>query len=222
MNSARSVSAKLSHNGDTKRVKLTGAFEQLLDTTRTSFDKNMPSDPKFFYIDEENDLISVSSQADLDEALTSAASGSVVRLAVATTAQEAHEEFVKKATMTFPASLARTESDWEIVKDDAAPEEAVSMIDTKEQDGMSISAFDEAANPEEEESKGPSEPAPPTEMIPLDVAKHLSETEQLKIAQEQNGLSETERMLIEEALSMSRDQRLTDHVQFASINEEVD
>ena len=56
----------------------------------------------------------------------------------------------------------------------------------------------------------------------MDVAKHLSETEQVKLAMDNNGLSEAEKFMLEEALAMSRDQRFADHVQLASLNDEME
>jgi hypothetical protein len=75
---------KVTFQGDTKRVKLHhGTFEELMERTRASF-SDMPAakNLKFFYVDEENDMISVSSQADLEEGLRST---ETLRLTVAET-----------------------------------------------------------------------------------------------------------------------------------------
>ena len=58
---------KVSLNGETKRLKLTTSFETLCLQTQDCFKLDMPI--KFFYLDDDRELISVTSQADLDEAL---------------------------------------------------------------------------------------------------------------------------------------------------------
>jgi len=47
--------------GDTKRVKLSGEFDELVQRTRASFSDLPEGSLKFFYVDEENDMISISS-----------------------------------------------------------------------------------------------------------------------------------------------------------------
>ena len=64
-----SALAKVTYKGDTKRVKLSGDFDELVQRTRASFSDLPEGKLKFFYVDEENDMISVSSQADFSEAL---------------------------------------------------------------------------------------------------------------------------------------------------------
>jgi hypothetical protein len=62
-------SAKVTYNGETKRMTQLQGFEELAQRTKDSF-SNLPAMQvlKFFYTDAENDLISVTSQQDLDEA----------------------------------------------------------------------------------------------------------------------------------------------------------
>jgi len=43
-------------------------YAELLERTRTAF-KNLPQAYKFFYLDEDNEIISISSQSDFTEAL---------------------------------------------------------------------------------------------------------------------------------------------------------
>ena len=64
-----SALAKVTYKGDTKRVKLSGDFDELVQRTRASFSQLPVGKLKFLYVDEENDMISVSSQADFSEAL---------------------------------------------------------------------------------------------------------------------------------------------------------
>jgi hypothetical protein len=64
-----SALAKVTYKGDTKRVKLSGDFDELVQRTRASFSDLPEGKLKFFYVDEENDMISVNSQADFSEAL---------------------------------------------------------------------------------------------------------------------------------------------------------
>lgn len=57
-----SAVAKVTFNGDTKRVTLNGDYDELVNRTRASFSDLSSADPvKFFYVDDENDMISVSS-----------------------------------------------------------------------------------------------------------------------------------------------------------------
>ena len=93
MQSARSTAstaAKVTFKGDTKKVKLDGGFDELVERTRNSFSDLPEGTLKFFYVDEENDLISVSSQADLTEALESTTTQ--LRLTVAGSTRDAHSQ----------------------------------------------------------------------------------------------------------------------------------
>ena len=62
-------SAKVTYDGETKRMTQLQGFDDLVQRTRDSF-SNLPATQalKFFYTDAENDMISVNSQQDLDEA----------------------------------------------------------------------------------------------------------------------------------------------------------
>ena len=62
---------KICCDGEIKRLKITGSYEELIKRTRESFNlQNMKdADFKFFYLDEEQEVISITSQADLTEAL---------------------------------------------------------------------------------------------------------------------------------------------------------
>jgi len=51
---------KVSFQGETKRLKLTGDYAELINRVKTSW--NEVRDPiKFFYLDEENEIISITS-----------------------------------------------------------------------------------------------------------------------------------------------------------------
>lgn len=62
---------KISFNGETKRVKLITNYEQLVEQTKKAYgDQKLPETFKFFYLDDEQEIISINSQYDLDEALS--------------------------------------------------------------------------------------------------------------------------------------------------------
>lgn len=62
---------KISFNGETKRVKLITDYEQLVQQTKKAYgDQKLPETFKFFYLDDEQEIISINSQYDLDEALS--------------------------------------------------------------------------------------------------------------------------------------------------------
>ena len=100
-----SAIAKVTFNGDTKRVTLNGDYEELVTRTRASFSDLSTGPVKFFYVDEENDMISVSSQADLSEALDLS---NQLKLTVAQSAKSAHQQLT--------SVLAPHSEDWEEIK----------------------------------------------------------------------------------------------------------
>ena len=61
---------KVYHLGETKRLKMTQDYLDLVDQTQKAF--NMSGSPafKFYYLDEEIELISINSTEDLVEALS--------------------------------------------------------------------------------------------------------------------------------------------------------
>lgn len=61
---------KVTFNGETKRFKMTSDFNQLVTLTKNSFEQ-LPESLKFFYLDEEEEVISVSCDQDLKELLNS-------------------------------------------------------------------------------------------------------------------------------------------------------
>ena len=63
---------KICCDGETKRLKITGDYAELVQRTKESFNKQSMNlaDFKFFYMDDESEVISITSQEDLTEALT--------------------------------------------------------------------------------------------------------------------------------------------------------
>ena len=61
----------------------------MIDRTRNAF-KNLPGEFKFFYLDEDNEIISISSQSDYTEAIE-CQDFAALRLTVAKTAAEARQ-----------------------------------------------------------------------------------------------------------------------------------
>jgi len=54
-----------------KRLKLTSDYNALVDQSHKAFGQgNLPIGFKFYYMDEDNEMISINSQYDLDEALS--------------------------------------------------------------------------------------------------------------------------------------------------------
>lgn len=62
---------KICCNGETKRLKISGQYSELISRARESFGlQHMnESEFKFFYLDDESEVISITGQADLTEAL---------------------------------------------------------------------------------------------------------------------------------------------------------
>ena len=79
---------KVSHLGETKRLKMTQDYLDLVSQSQKAF--NMSKSPafKFYYLDEDSELISINSQADLAEAL-SIEDLTSLRLTIAKTLPEA-------------------------------------------------------------------------------------------------------------------------------------
>jgi len=89
MNQAKKA-IKICCDGETKRLKIAGDYTELISRTRESFNKQGMSDAqfKFFYLDDEQEVISITSQADLTEALN-IGDLSALKLTVAANMQEA-------------------------------------------------------------------------------------------------------------------------------------
>jgi hypothetical protein len=75
-----------------KRLKMTSDYTSLVEQTHKAFGEGViPSEFKFFYMDEDNELISINSQYDLEEALSNEDLGNPLKLIASTTVQEARE-----------------------------------------------------------------------------------------------------------------------------------
>ena len=77
----------MSYKDETKRFKVQRSFEELMAITVKSFE-DLPKVFKYFYLDEDMELISVSSDDDLAEILDSESNG-IVKLIVAKNQNEA-------------------------------------------------------------------------------------------------------------------------------------
>lgn len=101
-------SIKVTYLGETKRIKKTNTYEELTLLTRLAFGSALEKvqQIKFYYLDDEQELISVSTQADLLEALSIEDVG-VLKLTVATSASDARQQFEKtiSETVSFTESL---------------------------------------------------------------------------------------------------------------------
>ena len=80
----------MSYNGETKRLKHTENYKELLAAAKKAFGSQLPNDIKFFYLDEENEVISINSQADYVEAFDFEENG-VIKLIVAKSSVDARE-----------------------------------------------------------------------------------------------------------------------------------
>ncbi len=89
-NSVAKKTVKICCDGETKRLKITGDYSELINRTRESFNKQSMSDSdfKFFYVDNENEVISITGQEDLTEALN-IEDLSAIKLTVASNIAEA-------------------------------------------------------------------------------------------------------------------------------------
>lgn len=63
---------KVNYNGETKRLKMTNSYEALALQTRDTFGQDLVKvwPIKFYYLDDEYELISITSQSDFQEALS--------------------------------------------------------------------------------------------------------------------------------------------------------
>jgi len=63
---------KVQYQGETKRLRMTASYEALALQTRDAFGGDLERvwPIKFYYLDEESELISINSQSDFQEALS--------------------------------------------------------------------------------------------------------------------------------------------------------
>jgi hypothetical protein len=57
---------KVTYKGDMKRMKATSEFETLVLQTQKAFGNSLPHGFKFYYLDEDSEMVSINSQFDLD------------------------------------------------------------------------------------------------------------------------------------------------------------
>lgn len=89
---------KVSYLGETKRLKIVNDYPTLLNLCRQAFDsQELPKVIKFYYLDDENEIISINSQSDLNEALD-IEDLSALKLTVASSAVEARKQLEKHIT----------------------------------------------------------------------------------------------------------------------------
>ena len=90
---------KVCYLGETKRLKMTSSYESLALQTREVFGQGLEKvwPIKFYYLDEENELISINSQSDFQEAI-SIEDFSMLKLTVAATVAEARMQLEKNLT----------------------------------------------------------------------------------------------------------------------------
>jgi len=85
---------KVSLKGETKRLKIADNYADLLNNTKKAFGQALPAQFKFFYLDEENEVISINSQSDLTEAFEFDASGTL-KLIIAVSAVDARDQLLR-------------------------------------------------------------------------------------------------------------------------------
>ena len=88
---------KVTYLGETKRIKITQSYEALALLARDTFGQELLKmwPIKFYYLDDENELISITSQSDLQEALN-IEDISLLKLTVAANVQEARIQLEKQ------------------------------------------------------------------------------------------------------------------------------
>ncbi len=93
-NSKRAI--KVNFNGETKRLKMTQSYESLALQTKETFGNDLAKvwPIKFYYMDDENEIISITSQSDYQEAL-SIEDFSMLKLTVAANTLEARKAIEK-------------------------------------------------------------------------------------------------------------------------------
>lgn len=88
------------YNGDMKRLKMTQDYASLVEQTHKAFGKgSLPTEFKFYYMDEDNEMISINSQADFEEALSIEDFGAL-KLTVAGSTKAAQAQLCQKMSDT--------------------------------------------------------------------------------------------------------------------------
>ena len=81
----------------------------MIERTRTAF-KNLPQAYKFFYLDEDNEIISISSQSDFTEALD-IEDLAALRLTIATQASDARQQLLVQLEEQRPLAESLNQSE---------------------------------------------------------------------------------------------------------------
>jgi hypothetical protein len=109
-NNSNSIQFKVSYKSETKKFKKPDNFEGLVSQTVRAFGtQNLPPHFKFFYMDSDEDLISISSQEDLEEAIEST---QALRLIVAENAESARFSFepdFSRGSINLPLQMSSTQ-----------------------------------------------------------------------------------------------------------------
>ena len=188
MQSARSSTSvvKVSFQGETKRLNAVADYSELVRRTRESFGNQLPQDEfKYYYCDRDFDLISVSSQADLAEAIEGEPT---LKLTVASTQQDAWDQIDRASSSRVsqpsgPADIERhfidAQSNFSVIEDDQkVPAETSAPI----QEPLET---EQAQAEELKIEEAPAEVLPKAEVVPL---------------------SEPEKEMIQDALAIGHDQ----------------
>lgn len=93
---------KVCYQGETKRLRMTNHYEALALQTRDAFGNGLERvwPIKFYYLDEENELISINSQSDFQEAL-SIEDFSMLKLTVAANVTEARNQLEQSISQSM-------------------------------------------------------------------------------------------------------------------------
>lgn len=98
---------KVTFKNETKKFKKPADFESLLNLTVRAFGSTLPPQFKFYYVDAEGDLISISCQEDLEEALDSMPA---LRLIVEESIEAARfnlePDFTMRSSMNMPLQMS--------------------------------------------------------------------------------------------------------------------
>jgi hypothetical protein len=89
------TSIKITFNNETKKIKVPASFIDLVDVTARAFGvQNLPEKFKYCYTDTDGDVITITSQEDLDEALEcGTGAGGILKLFIKESLQQSENFF---------------------------------------------------------------------------------------------------------------------------------
>jgi hypothetical protein len=100
---------KVTFKNETKKFKKPSDFDSLVQSTVKAFGANLPLQFKFYYVDSEGDLISISCQEDLEEALESMpALKLVVEENIEAARFNLEPDFTMRSSMNMPLQMSPT------------------------------------------------------------------------------------------------------------------